>query len=85
MGWRILHVALYSGMFLARVNPRRVADCVCCSSPACLAARKYETMQHLFLECPDVAAAPDWLVRLWVAISPPGAAAVCYHHCKMTS
>ena len=75
MGWRILHVALYSGVFLARVNPRRAADCVCCSSPACSAARTYETMQHLFLECPDVAAASDWLVRLWVAISPPGSAA----------
>ena len=32
-------------------------------------------MQHLFLECPDIAVASDWLVRLWVAVSPPGSAA----------
>ena len=74
LGWRILHVALYSCVFLARVNPRHAVDCVCCSSPAFFAAGTYETMQHLFLECPDIAAVSDWLVRLWVAISPPGSA-----------
>ena len=72
LGWRIPHVARYSDVLLARVNLRRAADCVCCSFPACFAAGTYETMQHLFLECPDVAAAADWLVRLWVAISLPG-------------
>ena len=45
---------------------------VCCSSPTCSAAGKYEAMQHLFFTCPDVAAVADWLVRLWVAVSPPG-------------
>lgn len=75
LGWRMLHVALYSGVFLARVNPRRAAESVCCSSPTCAAAGTYETMQHLFVTCPDIAAAADWLVRLWVAISPPGSAA----------
>ena len=74
LGWRILLVALYSGMFLARVIPRRAAECVCCSSPTCSAARTYETMQHLFLQCPDVAPTAVWPVRLWVTISPPGSA-----------
>ena len=72
LGWRILHMAVYSGVFLAHVNPPRAAEHVCCSSPSCTAANVYETMQHLFLTCPDVAPAADWLVRLWVAVSPPG-------------
>ena len=48
---------------------------MCCSTPACSAAVTYETMQHLFLQCHDVAAATNWLVRLWVAISPSGSPA----------
>ena len=75
LGWRILHITLFSGVFLARVNPRRAAAYVCCSSPVCCAADTYETMQHLFLECPNVAALSYWLVRLWMAVSPPGSTA----------
>ena len=75
LGWSILHVALYSGVFFTRVNLRHATASMCCSSTACSAAGTYETMQHLFLECPDVAAASDWLVRLWVAVSPMGSAA----------
>ena len=74
-------MALYSGVFLGRVNPRRAAECVCSSSPVSFAGRTNETMQHLFLECPDVAAASDWLLRLWVtsllgSATPPCSAAV---------
>ena len=53
---------------------RRTA-CACPQTPACFATGTNETMLHLFLECPDNAAASDWLVRLVVAISPPRSAA----------
>ena len=75
LGWRILHIVLHSDVFLARVNPRRVADCVCWSSPACSTTGTYEMMQHLFFDCPYVAAVTDWLAWVWLAISPPGFAA----------
>jgi hypothetical protein len=81
LGWRILHASLYSGVFIAYVTGRSAAQ-ACCASPQCTAAGSLETMQHLFLDCPDVAPAADWLLRLWAAIAgggappPPGTVAV---------
>lgn len=66
----ILHASLYSGVFFATVTGKTAAEAVC-SAPGCLHAHTLETTQHLFLECPCVAAAAAWLVQLWVAITGP--------------
>jgi hypothetical protein len=71
LAWRLLHASLYSGVFWAYVTQRSAAH-ACCKSPACGEAT-FETSQHLFLTCPDVAPAADWLVRLWAAVAGPGA------------
>jgi hypothetical protein len=67
-----MHASLYSGVFWAYVTQRSAAH-ACCASPAC-GEGTFETTQHIFLTCPDVAPAADWLVRLWAAVV--GAAAV---------
>ena len=72
LAWRLLHVSLYSSVFWAYVTRQSVVA-ACCASPACGAGCP-ETSQHLFLSCPDVAAAADWLVRLWAAIVGPAEA-----------
>ena len=73
LAWRVLHASLYSGVFWAYVTQRSAAQ-ACCKSPAC-GEGTFETSQHLFLTCPDVAPAADWLVRLWAAVAGPAATA----------
>jgi hypothetical protein len=65
----LLHASLYSGVFWAYVTGRHAGH-ACCQAPECLAAGTLETTTHLFLECPAVTAAADWLVRLWGVLSP---------------
>jgi hypothetical protein len=71
LAWRVMHASLYTGVFWAYVTGRGASHAACCS-PSCKAAGLLDTMQHLFLECPDVQAAAQWLVRLWGAVSPTG-------------
>jgi hypothetical protein len=64
-----MHVSLYTGVFWAYVT-QRGPDAACCASPRC-GAGTFETCQHLFLACPDAAAAADWLLDLWAAVVGP--------------
>ena len=73
IGWRVLHASLYTGVFWAYVTGRNAGQ-ACCASPACAQAGTLETMQHLFLSCPDVSAAADWLCKLWPCVAPGQAA-----------
>ena len=76
LAWRILHMSLYTGVFYSYVTGKGAAHAGC-TSPQC-AEGTLETMQHLFLECPDVAPVADWLCRLWGAIvGPAGTAPPC--------
>jgi hypothetical protein len=70
LAWRVLHASLYTNVFIAHVT-RGSAAAACCASPSCAAAPAFETMQHLFLECPAVAPAAAWLLRLWAAVCSP--------------
>ena len=69
VAWRVLHASLYSGVFWAYVTGRHAGQ-ACCANPSCQGDQQLETMQHLFLDCPAVCGAADWLVRLWGALSP---------------
>ena len=71
LAWRVLHASLYTGVFWAYVTQRSAAH-ACCSSPAC-GEGTFETTEHIFLTCPDVAPAADWLARLWAAVAGPAA------------
>ena len=71
LAWRLLHVSLSTGVFWAYTTGRSIAHATC-SSMSCGAGAP-ETIQHLFLTCPDVAPAADWLLRLWAAIVGPTA------------
>jgi hypothetical protein len=79
LAWRVLHVSLYTGVFHSYVTGRSAQHALC-TAPACAATGALESAQHLFLDCPVVAPAADWLVRLWAAVSggppPPCTAAV---------
>ena len=75
IGWRLLHAALYTGVFRAHVRPTADPTTAFCSAPACQDAQTMETAEHLFLTCPSVAPAADWLCRLWAAVAGPGSAA----------
>jgi hypothetical protein len=65
----MLHASLYSGVFWAYVTQRSAAH-ACCAAAGC-GAGTFETSQHIFLTCPCVAPAADWLVRLWAAVAGP--------------
>jgi exonuclease III len=77
--WRALHACLYSGVFAAYVFRRPVAEARC-AAEGCH-AHAFETLPHMFLQCPCVSEAADWLLSLWEAIAgagqrPPRTAAV---------
>ncbi|MEB3185796.1 MAG: hypothetical protein VKM97_07925, partial [Cyanobacteriota bacterium] len=79
LGWRLLHGAVYTGGLLCHIGHIRAPSWqpACCPSPACHG--QLETLEHLFLRCPDVAPVVQWLLDLWQRISggrPPDDPAV---------
>ena len=74
LAWRIMHLSLYSGVFYAHVTGQG-AHTAACTSAACQHVHVLESTQHIFLDCPDVAATAGWLIRLWSAIGTLGEAA----------
>jgi hypothetical protein len=75
--WRILHGQLGCNAFLHYVQ-RSVGGVISapcsnlCRSPACSAAGRVETLTHAFLDCPESAAAADWLCAAWAALTGKG-------------
>jgi hypothetical protein len=66
VAWRILHGALMVGGMRLRVSPTmNPADACCraCASTGDLA--QLETLTHAFMDCPSVAPALDWLLRVY--------------------
>jgi hypothetical protein len=70
LAYRIAHAGLYVGAFLCHVSvlPPYAA---CCMHPGC--QEQLETLTHAFISCPAVAAAADWVCRLFASVSgqPP--------------
>lgn len=65
--WRILHASLYCGAFLCHVLRQRIdIHTACCSSPAC--NHQPESLTHLFVSCPSIRPAVQWLKRVWEAV-----------------
>ena len=62
MGWRLMHGSLHCGAFTAYVFGMTAEEAYC-TAPCC--HRKLETLTHLFMDCPCVATAVDWLLDLW--------------------
>jgi hypothetical protein len=79
VAWRVLHGALYCGAFAFHVfkheeGPEVAATCAAAGCSGCL-----ETLTHLFVDCPCVGPALDWLLNLWQCIGgsrPPRSAQV---------
>ena len=63
---RLLHGSLFCGAFMLRIHGHRALPTACCKSPQCQGA--LETLTHLFVRCPSVQPAVDWLLDLWGAI-----------------
>jgi hypothetical protein len=82
--WLLLHGQLGCRAFLHHVQrqlPFISSPCsALCPSPACSAASHADSLTHAFLECPDSAAAVDWLCAVWGALTgraaPPRSASV---------
>lgn len=67
--WRIMHGNLMVNAFRMRLDPMLPAVAACCQHPPCSHSRQLETLTHCFLECPATAAAVDWLLDVWEALS----------------
>jgi len=73
-GWRLVHGALrcnaaaVSWCKLASLPAMRAA--VCCSAAACAAVPQLETLSHVFMHCPVVRPALEWLRQLWSRLVP---------------
>lgn len=69
--WRLQHGRLPCGLYLAAKHQR--SDCHLCPAPPCVALpsrqRPRDSLTHLFLVCPEFAAARSWLQQLWVAVA----------------
>jgi len=82
--WLLLHGQLGCRAFLHHVQrqlPFISSPCsALCPSLACSAAGHAESLTHAFFECPDSAAAVDWLCAAWGALTgraaPPRLASV---------
>jgi len=73
-GWRLVHGAL-------RCSAAAVTWCklssiqamqatVCCTAAACAATPQLETLSHVFVHCPVVRPAVEWLRALWTRLVP---------------
>lgn len=62
VGWRLMHGSLHCGAFTAYVFGK-TAEEAHCTAPCC--QQKLETLTHLFMDCPCVAPAVDWLLDWW--------------------
>lgn len=82
-GWRLLHGSVRCGAAAVAWCPARTVDelqaAVCCPHPACAAAVPVHggrcvpclaDFSHVFLHCPAVRPAVQWLVGLWARIAP---------------
>jgi hypothetical protein len=68
--WRIMHGALACNAFvLSRHTSQGDISRAYCTAPACKSARCFETLTHLFISCPSVSPALQWLLSVWHAIS----------------
>ena len=70
IAFRIMHGVLACRAFVAarRVGDKRLQP-ACCQAPQCLASVTMESLSHLFIHCPSVRPALDWLLSTWQAIS----------------
>lgn len=70
IAFRVMHGALACNAFVAfrRRNDARLHS-ACCQAPQCLAANQMEHLSHLFIGCPSVRPALDWLLSTWHAVS----------------
>ena len=62
VGWRLMHGSLHCGAFTAYIFGKPAEEAYC-TAPCC--QQKLETLSHLFMDCPCVAPAVDWLLDLW--------------------
>jgi hypothetical protein len=67
LAWRVMHGQLYCGAFWGRIRPDLGLQAACCKSPLCVT--QLETLTHMFVGCPCVSPACDWLLDVWHAIS----------------
>jgi exonuclease III len=67
MAWRVLHGQLYCGAFWARVRETAQLTDACCVRPTCV--KQLDTLSHMFVECPSIVPALEWLLDVWHAVS----------------
>lgn len=70
-GWRMLHGALACGavrMGFQQLPAAQACQQAQCSAPRC--QQQLQTYTHLFLECPVIQPAVEWLQRLWGRLEP---------------
>jgi hypothetical protein len=67
LAWRVMHGQLYCGAFWGRIRPNLGLQAACCKAPMCVA--QLETLTHMFMGCPVVSPACDWLLDVWHAVS----------------
>jgi hypothetical protein len=67
VAWRVMHGQLYCGAFWARIRPGSPYLQACCKASVCVA--QLETLSHMFMGCPCVSPACDWLLDVWQALS----------------
>jgi hypothetical protein len=85
-GWRLLHGALRCGAASVQWQPAdsegALWAAVCCPSPGCAQSAAMPNghrvpaladYSHVFLHCPSVQPAVDWLCNLWGRIAPADA------------
>lgn len=70
VAWQVVHGALLVGGLRLRVDARLAAAQACCQSCAeALRPAALESLTHAFMDCPDVAAAMDWLLAVYGALA----------------
>jgi hypothetical protein len=62
-----MHGQLYCGAFWGRIRPGSPYLQACCKASGCVA--QLETLTHMFMGCPCVSPACDWLLDVWHAFS----------------
>lgn len=70
VAWKALHGALFVGGYRLRCEPALAAAQACCA--ACAAAQRpgqLETLSHVFLTCPAVQPALQWLLGAYAALA----------------
>jgi hypothetical protein len=67
MAWRVLHGQLYCGAFWARIRESATLNEACCARPTCV--KQLDTLSHMFVECPSIVPALEWLLDVWLAVS----------------